>query len=162
MNNEYSLVFGGRLQLSGHGGTCAAGADCLHPQRTKNSSARPQRLRQINLVPACRWRTASAERQGAAGRYPANLFQKELAALRRRVGLVFQDPEQQLILSTPIEDISFGLRGTGMDEAAIQKRCLKVLEQLNLLALQDKPVHQLSLGQKSARRSQGSWRWSQS
>ncbi|MEK8212318.1 energy-coupling factor ABC transporter ATP-binding protein [Paenibacillus sp. FSL L8-0463] len=79
---------------------------------------------------------------------PLAYSKKELSALRRRVGLVFQDPEQQLILSTPIEDISFGLRGTGMDEAAIQKRCLEVLEQLNLLALQDKPVHQLSLGQK--------------
>lgn len=58
------------------------------------------------------------------GGTPLAYSKKELAALRRRVGLVFQDPEQQLILSTPIEDISFGLRGTGMDEAAIQKRCL--------------------------------------
>lgn len=73
---------------------------------------------------------------------------KELAALRRRVGLVFQDPEQQLILSTPLEDISFGLRGTGMDEPAIRRRCLGVLELLNLAGIQDKPIHQLSLGQK--------------
>jgi cobalt/nickel transport system ATP-binding protein len=73
---------------------------------------------------------------------------KELANLRRRVGLVFQDPEQQLILSTPLEDISFGLRGTGMDEPAIRRRCLEVLELLNLTGIQDKPIHQLSLGQK--------------
>lgn len=73
---------------------------------------------------------------------------KELALLRRSVGLVFQDPEQQLILSTPLEDISFGLRGTGMDEAAIAARCRKVMDLLNLAHLSDKPVHQLSLGQK--------------
>ncbi|NOU81442.1 ATP-binding cassette domain-containing protein [Paenibacillus sp. LMG 31459] len=73
---------------------------------------------------------------------------KELAALRRSVGLVFQDPEQQLILSTPLEDVSFGLRGTGMDEAAIAERCRSVMELLNLTELSDKPVHQLSLGQK--------------
>ncbi|OKQ00216.1 energy-coupling factor ABC transporter ATP-binding protein [Paenibacillus sp. P46E] len=79
---------------------------------------------------------------------PVSYAKKELAALRRRVGLVFQDPEQQLILSTPLEDISFGLRGTGMDETEIELRCAAVLEQLNLTALKDKPIHQLSLGQK--------------
>ncbi|AIQ46081.1 cobalt ABC transporter ATP-binding protein [Paenibacillus sp. FSL R7-0273] len=73
---------------------------------------------------------------------------KELAALRRRAGLVFQDPEQQLILSTPQDDISFGLRGTGMGEAEIRQRCNEVLGLLNLEEIRDKPVHQLSLGQK--------------
>ncbi|QUL56587.1 ABC transporter ATP-binding protein [Paenibacillus tritici] len=73
---------------------------------------------------------------------------KELAALRRRVGLVFQDPEQQLILSTPLEDVSFGLRGSGMDEPAIAARCREVMELLNLAELGHKPIHQLSLGQK--------------
>lgn len=79
---------------------------------------------------------------------PVSYTKKELAALRRRVGLVFQDPEQQLILSTPLEDISFGLRGTGMPETEIAARCAAVLELLDLAALKDKPVHQLSLGQK--------------
>ncbi|WP_019912311.1 energy-coupling factor ABC transporter ATP-binding protein [Paenibacillus sp. HW567] len=79
---------------------------------------------------------------------PVSYAKKELAVLRRRVGLVFQDPEQQLILSTPLEDVSFGLRGMGMDEPSIQARSAEVLEQLNLTALKDKPVHQLSLGQK--------------
>ncbi|AIQ51687.1 energy-coupling factor ABC transporter ATP-binding protein [Paenibacillus sp. FSL R7-0331] len=73
---------------------------------------------------------------------------KELADLRRRAGLVFQDPEQQLILSTPQDDISFGLRGNGMEEPEILRRCGKVLELLNLGEIKDKPVHQLSLGQK--------------
>ncbi|MFC6652367.1 energy-coupling factor ABC transporter ATP-binding protein [Paenibacillus rhizoplanae] len=73
---------------------------------------------------------------------------KELAALRRKVGLVFQDPEQQLILSTPLEDVSFGLRGSGMAEPAIAARCREVMELLNLTDLGDKPIHQLSLGQK--------------
>lgn len=77
-------------------------------------------------------------------------YAKRAAALRRSVGLVFQDPEQQLILSTPLEDVSFGLRGTGMDEAAIAERCRSVMELLNLTELSDKPVHQLSLGQKNA------------
>ncbi|MFD1908551.1 hypothetical protein ACFTAO_10635 [Paenibacillus rhizoplanae] len=64
------------------------------------------------------------------------------------MGLVFQDPEQQLILSTPLEDVSFGLRGSGMAEPAIAARCREVMELLNLTDLGDKPIHQLSLGQK--------------
>lgn len=79
---------------------------------------------------------------------PVSYAKKELTALRRRVGLVFQDPEQQLILGTPLEDVSFGLRGMGLEEPVIQARSAEVLEQLNLTALKDKPVHQLSLGQK--------------
>ncbi|MFC3749279.1 energy-coupling factor ABC transporter ATP-binding protein [Paenibacillus sp. GCM10012306] len=73
---------------------------------------------------------------------------KDLASLRRSVGLVFQDPEQQLILNTPLEDVSFGLRGCGMAEPMIKLRCREVLERLNLTELGDKPIHQLSLGQK--------------
>ncbi|MFF2912338.1 energy-coupling factor ABC transporter ATP-binding protein [Paenibacillus sp. NPDC057934] len=73
---------------------------------------------------------------------------KDLASLRRSVGLVFQDPEQQLILNTPLEDVSFGLRGSGMAEPKIKLRCREVLERLNLTELGDKPIHQLSLGQK--------------
>lgn len=82
------------------------------------------------------------------GGRPLTYAKKELAALRRRVGLVFQDPEQQLILSTPLEDVSFGLRGSGMDEPAIAGRCRQVMELLNLTDLSHKPIHQLSLGQK--------------
>ncbi|WP_150275207.1 energy-coupling factor ABC transporter ATP-binding protein [Paenibacillus tepidiphilus] len=73
---------------------------------------------------------------------------KELAALRRSVGLVLQDPEQQLILGTPLEDASFGLRAAGMNEGDIRSRCMEVLEQLGLADLRDQPIHQLSLGQK--------------
>ncbi|WP_151735328.1 energy-coupling factor ABC transporter ATP-binding protein [Paenibacillus tengchongensis] len=73
---------------------------------------------------------------------------KELAGLRRAVGLVLQDPEQQLILGTPLEDVSFGLRGAGLEEGEIRSRCLEVLEQLGLAGLRDRPIHQLSMGQK--------------
>ncbi|MDF9844233.1 MULTISPECIES: ABC transporter ATP-binding protein [unclassified Paenibacillus] len=79
---------------------------------------------------------------------PLAYTRKELARLRRTAGLVFQDPEQQLILSTPQDDISFGLRGTGMDEREIRRRCSEVIELLKLEEFKDKPVHQLSLGQK--------------
>ncbi|WP_379133130.1 energy-coupling factor ABC transporter ATP-binding protein [Paenibacillus sp. sgz500958] len=73
---------------------------------------------------------------------------KELAVLRSRIGLAFQDPEQQLILNTPLEDVSFGLSGTGMNESSISEKCAAALEMLNMSEFGDQPIHQLSLGQK--------------
>ena len=72
----------------------------------------------------------------------------ELRQLRQRIGLVFQDPEQQLILSTPYEDISYGLRNAGIGEAEIRRRTDRILASMRLEPLADKPMHHLSLGQK--------------
>ncbi|AJY77466.1 energy-coupling factor ABC transporter ATP-binding protein [Paenibacillus beijingensis] len=79
---------------------------------------------------------------------PLTYKPKELKRLRRQIGLVFQDPEQQLILNTPYEDVSYGLRNAGMAEADIHERTYAMLELLELGALADTPIHHLSLGQK--------------
>jgi cobalt/nickel transport system ATP-binding protein len=71
-----------------------------------------------------------------------------LIYLRQQVGLVFQNPEQQLIASTVEEDISYGLCNLGLSEAVIAQRVQQVLKQFELTSLATKPVHQLSLGQK--------------
>ncbi|MFB5674828.1 energy-coupling factor ABC transporter ATP-binding protein [Paenibacillus terreus] len=73
---------------------------------------------------------------------------KGLQELRRAVGLVLQDPEQQLILNTPREDVAFGLRSAGMDEETIRQCTESALERLGLQELADRPIHHLSLGQK--------------
>lgn len=72
----------------------------------------------------------------------------DLSQLRRRIGLVFQDPEQQLILNTPYEDISYGLRNAGLPEHEIKQRTEAVLVSMGLEHLRDTPIHHLSLGQK--------------
>ncbi|MWC30608.1 energy-coupling factor ABC transporter ATP-binding protein [Paenibacillus sp. MMS18-CY102] len=71
-----------------------------------------------------------------------------LKELRQHIGLVFQDPEHQLILATPYEDISYGLRNAGMQEHDIQVRTKSMLATMNLAPLADTPIHHLSLGQK--------------
>ncbi len=71
-----------------------------------------------------------------------------LIHLRQQVGLVFQNPEQQLIASTVEEDISYGLCNLGLSETAISQRVQQVLTQFELTSFATKPVHQLSLGQK--------------
>ncbi|WP_240415111.1 energy-coupling factor ABC transporter ATP-binding protein [Paenibacillus periandrae] len=79
---------------------------------------------------------------------PLSYRPEALKKLRQQIGLVFQDPEQQLILSTPFEDISYGLRNAGMAEQEIALRTRRMLTAMGLEHLTDKPIHHLSLGQK--------------
>lgn len=79
---------------------------------------------------------------------PMSYRADDLKKLRQQVGLVFQDPEQQLILSTPYEDISYGLRNAGIPEHDIIQRTQHVLKSMGLEHLAKTPIHHLSLGQK--------------
>lgn len=79
---------------------------------------------------------------------PVSYRQDDLKRLRQQVGLVFQDPEQQLILNTPYEDISYGLRNAGFSEHEINRRTHQVLASMGLEHLAATPIHHLSLGQK--------------
>ncbi|KAB8334088.1 ABC transporter ATP-binding protein [Scytonema tolypothrichoides VB-61278] len=71
-----------------------------------------------------------------------------LTNLRQKIGLIFQDPEQQLVASTVEEDISYGLCNLGLPEAEIQQRVEQALVEFGLTELAQRPVHHLSLGQK--------------
>ncbi|WP_315790991.1 ABC transporter ATP-binding protein [Fischerella sp. JS2] len=73
---------------------------------------------------------------------------KSLVQLRQKVGVVFQDPEQQLVASTVEEDISYGLCNLGLPEIEIQQRVEQALIEFDLIELAQRPVHHLSLGQK--------------
>lgn len=71
-----------------------------------------------------------------------------LSKIRQKVGLVFQDPEQQLVASTVEEDISYGLCNLGLPETEIKQRVEQALIEFGLTNLAETPVHHLSLGQK--------------
>ncbi|MDB9319456.1 energy-coupling factor ABC transporter ATP-binding protein [Nodularia spumigena] len=79
---------------------------------------------------------------------PLKYDRKYLLELRQKVGLIFQDPEQQLVASTVEEDISYGLCNLGLPTAEIQKRIEEALVEFGLTELAQRPVHHLSLGQK--------------
>jgi len=79
---------------------------------------------------------------------PLQYDRKYLVQLRQKVGVVFQDPEQQLVASTVEEDISYGLCNLGLPEIAIQQRVEQALIEFDLIELAQRPVHHLSLGQK--------------
>ena len=82
--------------------------------------------------------------QGNSLKYDRNSLMK----LRQKVGLIFQDPEQQLVASTVEEDISYGLCKLGLPEVESQQRVEQALVEFDLTELAQRPVHHLSLGQK--------------
>ena len=70
--------------------------------------------------------------------------------IRRKVGIVFQNPDDQLFMPTVYEDVAFGPLNLGLDERAVRQRVEAALNLVNSLELQTKPPHHLSSGQKSA------------
>jgi len=71
-----------------------------------------------------------------------------LHALRREVGVVLQDPDDQLFAATVEQDVAFGLLNNGMDSAAARVVVNQTLNKLGISHLADRPVHELSLGEK--------------
>ena len=79
---------------------------------------------------------------------PFRYDRKSLMQLRQQIGLVFQNPEHQLVASTVEEDISYGLYNLGLAEPDIARMVQEAIEQFNLTELANQPIHNLSLGQK--------------
>lgn len=71
---------------------------------------------------------------------------RERTAVRRRVGFVFTDPDAQILMPTPAEDLALSLRGRPRDEIAA--RVQETLERHGLGAHADIPASSLSGGQK--------------
>jgi cobalt/nickel transport system ATP-binding protein len=79
-----------------------------------------------------------------------NLTRKTRQEIRKKVGIVFQNPDDQLFMPAVFDDVAFGPLNLGLDEAHVRERVDKALAMVNGLALRDKPPHHLSAGQKSA------------
>ena len=71
-----------------------------------------------------------------------------LRALRSEVGLVFQNPDQQLFSASVQEDVSFGPLNLGLDMPTVRQRVTAALQAVGMEAFADRPVHNLSFGQK--------------
>jgi biotin transport system ATP-binding protein len=70
------------------------------------------------------------------------------AAVRRRVGFVFTDPDAQIVMPTVAEDIGFSLRRGGFSRDERDRRVSAVLDRFGLAEHADQPAHLLSGGQK--------------
>jgi energy-coupling factor transporter ATPase len=73
---------------------------------------------------------------------------QNLRRIRSLVGMVFQNPEDQIVATTVEEDIAFGLENIALPRAEIQSRMESVLVQFDLLENRQRPPYLLSAGQK--------------
>ncbi len=71
-----------------------------------------------------------------------------LGTIRQRVGMVFQNPDNQLVASTVEEDVAFGPENMALSPADIRRRVDEALEIVGLQSYRTQPPHMLSGGQK--------------
>ena len=79
---------------------------------------------------------------------PVTYDRAGLTALRTAVGLVFQNPDDQLFAGSVYQDVSFGPLNIGLPEDVTRNRVEEALESLEIAHLRDRPTHMLSYGQK--------------
>jgi cobalt/nickel transport system ATP-binding protein len=73
---------------------------------------------------------------------------KNLREIRRRVGIVFQDPDDQLFMPTVREDVAFGPRNLGLRGDELDAVVMDALSRVGMEAYADRPPHHLSFGQR--------------
>lgn len=66
--------------------------------------------------------------------------------IRKKIGMVFQNPENQILFSNVKDDMTFALKNLKMDK--IEERIKQALEQVNMQEYQNSDTYELSLGQK--------------
>ncbi|WP_425566259.1 energy-coupling factor ABC transporter ATP-binding protein [Nonomuraea monospora] len=71
-----------------------------------------------------------------------------LKEVRQRVGLVFQDPDDQLFMPTVRDDVAFGPANAGLRGAELDRVVTGALERVGMLEAADRPPHHLSFGQR--------------
>ena len=72
----------------------------------------------------------------------------DAAAIRRRVGFVFTDPDAQIVMPTAGEDVAFSLRRSGLSRQQLGERVEQILAAHGLGGRADAPAHLLSGGEK--------------
>ena len=79
---------------------------------------------------------------------PALYNKKDLLKIRQKVGIVFQNPDDQLFAPTVIEDVAFGPMNLGLSDDEVEERVEEALEMVGMSGLEKKAPHHLSGGQK--------------
>ncbi|PRZ13354.1 energy-coupling factor transport system ATP-binding protein [Laceyella sediminis] len=80
------------------------------------------------------------------GRATSN--EHELWQIRRRVGMVFQNPDNQIVAPTVQDDVAFGLENMGLPRDEMKARVAQALQWVGLAGMEEREPHHLSGGQK--------------
>jgi energy-coupling factor transport system ATP-binding protein len=73
---------------------------------------------------------------------------EDIWTIRQRVGIVFQNPDDQLVANSVIDDIAFGPENLGLPRMEIEERVQEAMAVLELEAYAQMPINELSVGQK--------------
>lgn len=87
-------------------------------------------------------------KQGKIKVFQTKTTAKDFQKLRHRIGLVFQDPDDQLFTPSVIEDIEYGPKNLRLPESDIKQRSEQVLSKIGIQHLKNRPPHRLSFGEK--------------
>jgi cobalt/nickel transport system ATP-binding protein len=79
---------------------------------------------------------------------PVSYEKKDLLKIRQKVGIVFQNPDDQLFAPTVLEDVAFGPMNMGLTEEEVEERVNESLKRVGMEGFEKKPPHHLSGGQK--------------
>ena len=79
---------------------------------------------------------------------PVDYSKAGLKKLRGRVGIVFQDPDNQLFSASVTQEISFGILNMGVPENEAKAEVERVIERMEITPFKDRPTYALSSGQK--------------
>jgi len=74
--------------------------------------------------------------------------EKNLKEIRKKVGLVFQDPEDQLFSLNVFDDVAFGPINMGLTESDVKKHVTQALIWVNMAGYEERSPHHLSVGEK--------------
>ncbi len=86
--------------------------------------------------------------EGAIAVCGLELGKRNLPVIRRRIGLVFQDSDNQLFMPTVLEDVAFGPMNADMEPSAALARARAALEQVGMPAAAARAPYHLSAGEK--------------
>ncbi len=75
---------------------------------------------------------------------------KNLPEVRRRVGLIFQNSDDQLFMPTVFDDVAFGPLNMGLDEVEVRRRVAQALEAVGKAGFEERAPYHLSGGEKRA------------
>ncbi len=73
---------------------------------------------------------------------------ENILQVRKTVGLVFQNPDDQLFAPTVFEDVAFGPRNLGLSEDVVEHRVKEALKLVGMKGFEDRAIHELSFGEK--------------
>ena len=85
--------------------------------------------------------------EGGISFFGKSLFQIPPQNLRRAIGMVFQDPEKQIVMKRVEQEIAFGLENLGLDRRLMRRRVLESASYLGLLPLLQRNVNEISSGE---------------